>query len=577
MTCDSVALVGAEYEENLSLRYLAASLRTSGFAPTIVPFDDVRALEAVVDAVVTLAPMVVGISIPFQVRAREFLELAAKLRERGYRGHICLGGHFATFEYERLLTENPSIDSVVRHEGEDTLRELCEYVSRGDAVPPLDGLVVRGPDGVGVRVGAKRRLSKLDALPFPERRAEPFRVLGVASTPIVGSRGCYADCSFCCIFSYAENAHGPRYRMRTPESIVAEMKREYEDRGIRIFVFHDDNFFLPYAPKNLERYRKLARLIDEAGLEDVGLVLKCRPNDVNEELFRVLQGIGLLRVYIGIETNSGEGIVSLNRHITSEDNRRALELFRAMGVYASFNVLIFDPEATLEGIETNLAFMEEFVDFPFNFCRTEVYAGTPLLDILKRDGRLEGDYLGYRYEMRDPRVELLFRIVATAFARRNFGLAGAHNLNMGLRLDHEIVRRFHPGAWDEAQQRALLALSTDVGLDSVTRVREALAFVRGVDPYDAPAVHTFTARYARDVARADHHFLARIKDARRAIEARVMAFRDWEDRTAEDLSTPSNARPWAAETHRLATSAGTELSTELLPAPTLRPAGGPWA
>lgn len=574
MRPSTVALVGAEYEENLSLRYLSSSLSAAGFEPSVVRFDELDQLDRAVDAVLALAPIVVGLSIPFQVRAREFLAFASTLRARGYEGHVCVGGHFATFEYERLLLENPSLDSIVRHEGEETLREICEHVARGEAVPLLDGLVVRGDDGV--RVGPKRRLSKLDSLPFPDRRVEAFRVLGVASTPIIGSRGCYADCSFCCIFSYAENAHGPRYRMRSPESIVAEMKREYDERGVRIFVFHDDNFFLPYAPKNLERYRKLGKLLKEAGLDDIGLVLKCRPNDVNEELFRVLQDIGLVRVYIGIETNSGEGIVSLNRHISSEDNRRALTLFRAMDVYASFNVLIFDPEATLEGVETNLDFMEEFVDFPFNFCRTEVYAGTPLLDILKRDGRLEGDYLGWRYEMRDPRVELLFRIVATAFARRNFKLDGAHNLNMGLRLDHEIVRRFHPGAWDEDRHRSLQRLSTDIGLDSVARVREALAFVRAVDPYDARAIREFTVAYARDVARADHRWLGRIKEARRELEARVIAYRGWHDRTSDELSTKVTGRPWAAETLRLGTSVGSELSTELLPAPTLAQAGGSW-
>ncbi len=568
-----VALVGAELEENLSLRYLASALEAGGFEPHIVPFDEASRLESVVDAIVELAPRVVGISMPFQLRAKEFLAVAEGLRARGYEGHICAGGHFATFEYEHLMRDYGALDSIVRHEGEETLRELCEAVARGGEVPLLAGLVLRGEGGEGVRVGPKRLVPKLDALPFPDRRGEPYRVLGVASAPFVGSRGCYADCSFCCIFAYAENARGPRYRRRSPEDIVAEMKREYHERGVRLFVFHDDNFFLPYAPKNLERYRTLACLIDEAGLEGIGFVLKCRPNDVDEELFRVLKDMGLIRAYCGIETNSDEGVVSLNRRIRSEDNRRALRLFRALDIYASFNILLFDPEATVEGIEANIDFMDEFADFPFNFCRAEVYAGTPLYDILSKQGRLRGDYFAWGYEMREPRVELLLRIASTAFAGRNFKHDGVHNLNMGIRLDNEVVRRFHSRAWDEDWHRSIAALSVDIGRDTVRHLRAATAFVKEVDPFDAAKARAFAIQLSRDVARSDLQILARVKAARRELEARVRACPGWDDRADRPGVRPA-AAPWAAETERLGTSIGREISTELLPAPAFVRAGG---
>ena len=45
-------------------------------------------------------------------------------------------------------------------------------------------------------------------------------------------------------------------------------------------------------------------------------------------------------------------------------------------------------EATLDGVEANLDFMEEMADRPFNFCRAEVYAGTPLRHALEAEGRL---------------------------------------------------------------------------------------------------------------------------------------------------------------------------------------------
>src|SRR6188508_1937720 len=144
---DVIALVGAEYEENLSLRYLASAVAKAGFRAELVPFNDDARRSEVVDRVRALDPLLVGISLPFQVRAPQLLDVATELRARGYAGHICVGGHFATFEYENLLRDFPALDSVARHEGEETLRDLCEALREGQAAGSRPGLVVRGPAG----------------------------------------------------------------------------------------------------------------------------------------------------------------------------------------------------------------------------------------------------------------------------------------------------------------------------------------------------------------------------------------------------------------------------------------------
>jgi anaerobic magnesium-protoporphyrin IX monomethyl ester cyclase len=453
-----VSLIGAEIEENLSLRYLAGSLEASGFSTSIIPFNHERHTAGVVREVCATHPLAVGISVPFQLRARELLELAGAIRCAGYGGHIAIGGHFATFEFANILRDFPAIDSVVLHEGEAALREICECVRDGSGIQQIAGVVTRGDNGISV--AAKRAVGPLDDVPYPTRPAQPEQVLGVRCAPILGSRGCYAHCTFCCIHAYTRSAAGPRYRRRSPEDVVREMYAEYSQRGVRLFVFHDDNFLVPSLDANMTRYRRLHELLLVTGMDDIGLVIKCRPHDVHSELLQLLQSMGVIRVYVGIETNSHEGIVSLNRGIDAAGNRRALRTFRDSGLYCSFNVLIFDPDATLSGVEQNLEFMKEFSDIPFNFCRAEVYAGTPLKEILERQGRLMGDYLAWGYEMRDPRVELLFRIVSTAFAQRNFRPDGVANLNMGIRFDAEVLRHHYGERRDPNLNERLTASRT---------------------------------------------------------------------------------------------------------------------
>jgi anaerobic magnesium-protoporphyrin IX monomethyl ester cyclase len=555
MHTPTVVLVGAEYEENLALRYLAASVAEAGFTAEIVPFNTAKHLDEAVDRALAANPLVVGISVPFQLRARELLSLATSLRERGFEGHICAGGHFATFEYENILRDFPAVDSVVRHEGEQPFAWICERVRDGLPVSAHSGVVVRGE--VGIDVGPAHELPPLDDLPFPDRRGEPGHVLGVPTAPLVASRGCYADCSFCCIYAYGKNARGARYRRRSPECVVAEMSELYHERRVRLFVFQDDNFFLPAVAPNLARYERFKELLSKKGMTDIGIVIKCRPNDVDRGLFELLESIGLIRAYVGIETNSDEGVVSLNRRVSPGDNRRALGVLRELGVYSSFNVLIFDPEATLDGVEQNLDFLEEHADIPFNFCRAEVYAGTPLERILESQRRLTGDYLGWDYQMRDPRVELLFRMMLTAFNRRNFDPDGIHNLNMGIRFDIEVMRRFFPEAWRRSLHDEVVSKSTEIGSDSASHMRRALQFCRSSDPYDGTEVKRFALDLARAVAASDLRFVSDIKRLRREMEALLPSGRGQRE------SWPV----WAAETRRLASSSGRELSTEILPAP----------
>ncbi len=514
-------LIGAEREENLSLRYLVSAARAAGVAAEIVRFDGPEDLATACAATLAVDPLVVGVSIPFQARAAESLALVARLRAAGYSGHVTIGGHFPTFEYESLLRDHPAVDSVVRHEGEQTLCELCRRLVRGEPPAGVRGLVTR--NGTGLSVAAPRPLPALDSLAFPDRPRDPETVLGVPCAPILASRGCYADCSFCCISAFSRHAQGPRFRRRSPENVALEMAQEHRERGVRLFVFQDDNFFVPHGPSNLKRYRRLADRLRCHGLGDIGLVIKCRPNDVEEELFSLLKEMGLIRAYVGVESNSEEGLVSLNRRISRADNRRALRTLQRLGIYHSFNLLVFDPEATLDGVRANLEFMEEFASSPSNFCRAEVYAGTPLREALARQGRLVGDYRAWGYTMRSAAVEMLFRIASTAFAPRNLKSDGIASLNMGVRFEAEVLRRFHPRRHSPGLQRQIESLSGEVARDSVAHMRRAIDFVTSADLLDDGTCRGFTLELARSLAGRDLGFLEAIRGFKGRMQEAVRA------------------------------------------------------
>lgn len=480
-----IALVGPELEENLSLRYLAAALQTAGWRVELVPFNQPRDLPAVVRAIVGAAapPIVVGISVAFQWRAVEMLAAAMGLREGGYGGHITIGGHFATFAAEDLLRDFAEIDSVCRHESEETIVELVAAVAAGAPVAGIAGVVTRDAAGAVVP-GVLRHPPALESLRQPDRRGPPKQCFGHALAPLVSSRGCYADCSFCCIASWHEQTlPGKRYRQRAPADVADEMVALQQERGIEIFIFHDDNFFVPSKKKNLERFHALADALEERKIGRYGIVVKARPNDADLEVFRVLRDrLHALRSYVGVETDADQGLVTLQRRLASRQNHAAIAVLRELEMFGCFNMLIFDPDTTLASLETNIAFMAEAADFPFNFCRTELYAGTPLLHRMLAEKRTTGDYLHYDYRLRTPEVQRVFELAIAAFTPRNFGAGALHNNMGGWRLELETCRHFHAEVFRPAWLERMKALHRRVGEDTAAGLRAIVKHVRTASP-----------------------------------------------------------------------------------------------
>lgn len=513
-----VLLVGAELEENLALRYLAASLEAGGHRASFATFDRASDGPAVVAAARRDSPDVVGMSMTFQFRAKEFGALAVSLREAGYRGHVTVGGHFPTFAYREVLEAFPAIDTVVRHEGEETLPALCDTLAHGEGLTGVRGLAFRSAAGDVVCNATRPLIADLDGLPFPKRVGEPQTHLGIPAAFLVGSRGCYGHCTFCCIHAYLESAGGPAYRLRSPENVADEMAELRRTRGARMFVFHDDDFFTRDAERDLARVTALRDALKARGVNDVALVVKARPDDVDQKVFRVLRQIGLLRVYLGVEAGSTQGLRVLGRGVDLDQNRSALEWLRAQGVYTCFNMLVFDPESTIAGLRESFAFLRQYADVPMNFCRAEIYVGTPLQTKLAREGRLVGDAFGWDYAIRDPAAERAFRIFARAFLDRNFRCDGLMNSTLGLGYHLHLLHTFYPRAREAALAQRVLATTRRVNLDCVERMERILAFAASERGADANALEDFTARTTQEVEQASARLEEQVAEVTHAIQ-----------------------------------------------------------
>jgi anaerobic magnesium-protoporphyrin IX monomethyl ester cyclase len=496
-----VALVGPEIEENLSLRYIAATLSQGGHTSDIIAFNGPSDFAPAVARIVETNPPVVGVSLAFQWRANDFLALVVKLREAGYRGHITAGGHFGTFAAREILTDFPELDSICVQEAEHTFTALVEHVVAARPLDSIAGLWLRSPDGAPFSTGHPA-LPDLATLATPDRRGEPAACFGHGISPLVSSRGCYANCSFCCIAAWHEQSQpGKRYRLREVDDVAAEMVEMQRTRGIDIFVFHDDNFFVPGHKKNIERFNGLADALERRGIGNFATVVKARPTDVTPAVFRVLkERLRCIRTYIGIETDADQGLSTLQRWSQSKQNHRSIDVARELGLYACFNMLLFDPDTTIDSLETNIAFMRFAPEFPSNFGRVELYAGTPLLARMQAEGRCRGDYVSWDYTLSDPDAERVFQIAMRCFDERNFGIDALANRIMGTRFDVEVCRHFHPDIFRPEWLEEGKALSRTMSLSSADSLERIVQFVsrHGSAAEERTIVEEVTAKLRAD-------------------------------------------------------------------------------
>jgi radical SAM superfamily enzyme YgiQ (UPF0313 family) len=484
-----IALVGPELEENMALRYLYASLSHAGYTCRIFDFHSSEQIESIVSLMMEFRPQLIGLSMVFTSRAREYISLSEMIKKRMEDVHITAGGHFASFHAEKLLSAYKSLDSVIHGEGEHPIVQLARNISNPQVV---NNISIRTIDGSVIRtLNSLEKKPDIDALPWPVRTPPLHMYMGLPIANIIGSRGCYGNCNFCSIAAWHRENGGARFRFRNPSAVAEEMAYLYHDLGVRIYNFHDDNFFLPDENKSIRRIQDLRRYLDKEKVGRIALQIKARPDSISEPVVAILKKAGLFRVFLGVESNAVAGLKTLGRGITRECNYNALNILQRNNIHTTFNLLMFDPEMTPDDFSDNIAMIESYPPFPMNFGRVEVYSGTPLELRLRRENRLTGDYFGHSYQIKDPSMQAAFEIFRTVFTGRNFQADGLNHLSMRLDYYYHLLGHFFPHLVTQELTLKTKGLISDLNKNSAFLLRSISNYVQDDRNDNSDGVQTF--------------------------------------------------------------------------------------
>jgi magnesium-protoporphyrin IX monomethyl ester (oxidative) cyclase len=359
------------FQPPLNLLYLYSYLKQKNIEVELVETDST---EDAVKKILESTPDLVGIPLYYASLTNVF-EIVQRVRSKSSAIRFVAGGPCLTMEPERMMLEG-SFDFGVIGEGEETLCELFEALTKGLTFASIAGLVYR--EGGEIVANTRRAaIADLDKLPFLDFSAVDndyyfnFQLKsGVPKTLFLNSsRGCSFRCSYCCTPVLWP---GP-VRRYSPGRMVDEIKHQ-----LRIFPgveigFCDDSFFSDRSWLNefLELVRPLSIKFQCIGRAD-----HLKPQSIAE-----LVKAGMNYIAFGVETGNCERQKKLQKNLNLNLLFETMRELRKYEVKTKcFFMLGFPDETVDEMVDTiNLAVelrrlgMDYFSIFPVS-----VYPGTEL-------------------------------------------------------------------------------------------------------------------------------------------------------------------------------------------------------
>jgi anaerobic magnesium-protoporphyrin IX monomethyl ester cyclase len=347
----------------LGLPIIAAALAAQGhdvliYSPQLAPIDweDVYSSE------------LVGLSTTTSTAVAAY-EFADQLRAQGIP--VVIGGSHVTFMADEALEH---VDYVARGEGgEQLMAELIEALSGDRELDSIAGLSFRR-DGRVVHNPPRARCADLDSLPFPALDL----LVGyekISNVPIMTSWGCPFGCTFCSVTAM----FGRKYRFRSAENVIAEIKAKRP----RVIFFCDDNL-----AADARRLKCLLRMMIEQDLV-IPWSAQVRSDVVRDpELLDLMRRSGCGIVYLGLESVSQKTLDGFHKSQSVADIERAIRVLHDHGIKShGMFVLGADTDDVQTVRETVNFAIRNHIDTVMLSILTPL-PGTPQFDELDAAGRI---------------------------------------------------------------------------------------------------------------------------------------------------------------------------------------------
>jgi len=305
-------------------------------------------------------------------------QIKEKARVLGRDIPVVMGGAHVTFMADEALDNHA--DFVARGEGEATILELLSWLQNGNdaaAISKIPGLSYK----IGSRVYHNERRSFLrdqDSLPTPELSLiQGWENPGVF--PVLASRGCPFDCTFCSV----TKMFGHRYRVRSPEKVLEDIRYYHRLYPKAWMFFYDDNF-----AADKKRTKKLLRLMIENDLAFPWTAQSRLDVTKDPELMQLMHDAGCRVLYIGFESVNPKTLLEYKKRQTVEEMGEAIKILHQYKI-KTHGMFVLGAEQ--DDRETVMQTVRSAIKWKIDTAQMVILTplpGTPLYDNLVAENRI---------------------------------------------------------------------------------------------------------------------------------------------------------------------------------------------
>jgi hopanoid biosynthesis associated radical SAM protein HpnJ len=271
------------------------------------------------------------------------------------------------------LKASAAIDFVAREEFDYT----CKEVAEGKPFAEILGLSYKLADGTVKHNAPRPTIEDMDALPFVapvykrDLKIENY-FIGYLKHPYVSfytGRGCRSKCTFCL---WPQTVGGHRYRVRSAQSVIDEVKWIKENMPeVREIMFDDDTFT---DSSNMERVHEIAR-----GLGKLGVTWSCNAKaNVPYESLKIMKDNGLRLLLVGYESGDDQILLNIKKGLRTDIARRFTEDCRKLGIIIHGTFILGLPGETKETIQKTIDFAKSINPHTIQVSLAAPYPGTTL-------------------------------------------------------------------------------------------------------------------------------------------------------------------------------------------------------
>ena len=318
---------------------------------------------------------------------------------------IVVGGpHFSKCD-EDALKRVPSIDIVVRGEGEEIIKDLVPRLLNGGDWSRVDGIsfregphIRRNPDAKPVEdLDSLPVYTKFDRKDYPETLAMAWENgTSVPAMAMETSRGCPNRCLFC-------SAAIPSYRVRSPVSVVDEMemwmKLFPEIRGfnfVDLTFTADRDHIIGICEQILSRNLKVMWWGESRA-------------DIDLDLLDIMYAAGCRALSVGVESGSPRVLATIRKNISLEQVYDLADKCDSLGIWLDLFLMFSLPSETPDDLKMTLALTKQMLKkykkvlYPAGGgIVTSIHPGSQVEAMARRNGIIPRDF-SWHEDFYDPK------------------------------------------------------------------------------------------------------------------------------------------------------------------------------